>query len=60
VQLGSLKDGYTLHTAGDVSNLRLNERYADIGQVGFIGYHRNSSWLWPVGALIVSLVQAAS
>lgn len=60
VQLGSLKDAYTLRTAGEVSVLRLNERYADIGQVAFIGYHRNSGWASPVGKSIVNLVQAAS
>lgn len=60
VQLGSLKDAYTLRTAGDVSILRLNERFADNGQVGFIGYHRNSGWLSPVGNPIVNLKQAAS
>ena len=55
VQLGSLKDGYTLRTAGDVSILRLNERYADTGQVAFIGYHRNSGYATPVGAPIINL-----
>jgi HK97 family phage major capsid protein len=59
VQFGSLKDGYTLRTAGDVSILRLNERYADTGQVAFIGYHRNSGYATPVGAPIVNLVQHA-
>jgi HK97 family phage major capsid protein len=44
VQFGSLTDGYVLRTAGDVSILRLNERYADTGEVGFIGYHRNSGF----------------
>lgn len=44
VQFGSLTDAYVLRTAGDVSILRLNERYADTGEVGFIGYHRNSGF----------------
>ncbi|RRA48995.1 phage major capsid protein [Acidipila sp. EB88] len=44
VQFGSLTDGYILRSAGDVSILRLNERYADTGEVGFIGYHRNSGF----------------
>lgn len=60
VQLGSLTDGYTLRTAGDVSILRLNERYADTGQVAFIGYHRNSGYATPVGAPIINLVQPAA
>ena len=55
IQLGSLKDGYTLRTAGDVSILRLNERFADTGQVAFIGYHRNSGYATPVGAPIINL-----
>ena len=55
IQLGSLTDGYTLRTAGDVSILRLNERYADTGQVAFIGYHRNSGFATPVGAPIINL-----
>jgi HK97 family phage major capsid protein len=44
VQFGSLTDAYVLRTAGDSSILRLNERYADTGQVAFIGYHRNSGF----------------
>jgi HK97 family phage major capsid protein len=49
VQLGALTEGFVLRTAGDVSILRLNERYADTGQVGFIGYHRNSSFSTDAG-----------
>jgi HK97 family phage major capsid protein len=60
IQLGSLTDAYTLRTAGEVSILRLNERYADQGQVAFIGYHRNSGYATPVGAPIVNLVQSAT
>lgn len=55
IQFGSLKDAYTLRSAGDVSILRLNERYADTGQVAFIGYHRNSGFATPVGAPIINL-----
>jgi len=44
VQFGSLTDSYVLRTAGDVSIMSLNERYADSGEVGFIGYHRNSGF----------------
>ena len=60
IQLGSLTDGYTLRTAGDISILRLNERYADTGQVAFIGYHRNSGYATPVGNPIVNLVQSVT
>lgn len=60
VQLSSLKDAYTLRTAGEVSILRLNERYADQGQVAFIGYHRAGGYASPVGKATVNLVQAAS
>ena len=60
IQLGSLTDGYTLRTAGDISILRLNERYADTGQVAFLGYHRNSGYATPVGNPIVNLVQSAT
>jgi HK97 family phage major capsid protein len=60
IQFGSLKDAYTLRTAGEVSILRLNERYADQGQVAFIGYHRNSGWAAPVGAPLVSYVNSAN
>ena len=49
VQFGSLTDAYVLRTAGDVSILRLNERYADTGEVGFIGYHRNSGFITDAG-----------
>jgi HK97 family phage major capsid protein len=44
VQFGSLEDAYVLRSAGSLSVLRLNERYADTGQVAFIGYHRNSGY----------------
>lgn len=44
VEFGSLTDAYALRTAGSLSILRLNERYADTGQVAFIGYHRNSGY----------------
>ena len=47
-------------TAGDVSILRLNERYADTGKVGFIGYHRNSSFSTDAGTHpILNLTQHA-
>jgi HK97 family phage major capsid protein len=49
VQFGSLTDAFILRTAGDVSILRLNERYADTGEVGFIGYHRNSGFATNAG-----------
>ena len=38
VLFGDLKAGYTFRSVGDLSILRLNERYADTGEVGFIGY----------------------
>ena len=44
VQFGDLESAYVLRTAGDVSVLRLNERYADSGMVGFLGFHRNSGF----------------
>jgi HK97 family phage major capsid protein len=60
VQFGSLTDGYVLRTAGDVSILRLNERYADTGEVGFIGYHRNSGFATDAGTHpILNLTQHA-
>jgi HK97 family phage major capsid protein len=45
----------------DLSILRLNERYADQGMVGFIGYARVGGYLNPLGAAkpIVKLVQHA-
>jgi hypothetical protein len=32
-----------------VSILRLNERYADTGEVGFIGYYRNTGFATNAG-----------
>ena len=59
VQFGSLTDGYILRTAGDVSILRLNERYADTGELGF-GYHRNSGFATDAGTHpILNLTQHA-
>ncbi len=60
VQLGSLKDAFTLRSAGEVSVLRLGERYADSGQLAYIGYFRAGGYASPVGKSIVNLVQAAS
>jgi HK97 family phage major capsid protein len=60
VQFGSLTDDYVLRTAGDVSILRLNERYADMGEVGFIGYHRNQGFATDAGTHpILNLTQHA-
>jgi HK97 family phage major capsid protein len=60
VQFGSLTDAYILRTAGDVSILRLNERYADTGEVGFIGYHRNSGFATDAGTHpLINLTQHA-
>jgi HK97 family phage major capsid protein len=61
VQLGSLSDAYQLRTAGDISVLRLNERYADTGQVAFLGYHRNSGFSTYAGgpAPLINLTQHA-
>jgi HK97 family phage major capsid protein len=60
VQFGSLTDAYILRTAGDVSILRLNERYADSGEVGFIGYHRNSGFATDAGTHpLINLTQHA-
>ena len=49
VQLGALTEGYVLRTAGDVSILHLNERYADTGQVVSFGYHCNSAFVMDAG-----------
>ena len=61
VQLGSLEDAYVLRTAGMPSVLRLNERYADTGQVAFIMYHRNSGFATYAGgpAPLINLTQHA-
>lgn len=40
VQLGDYKAGYLLRTVGDLTVLRLAERYMDQLEVGFIGYIR--------------------
>jgi HK97 family phage major capsid protein len=37
---GDFAEGYLLRTDGDISILRLDERYADTLEVGFIGYAR--------------------
>lgn len=61
VQLGSLEDAYVLRTAGMPSILRLNERYADTGQVAFLMYHRNSGFATYAGgpAPLINLTQHA-
>lgn len=40
VLLGDFEEGYVLRTDGDLHVMRLDERYADTLEVGFIGYTR--------------------
>lgn len=40
ILFGDLDEGYILRTDGDLTILRLDERYADTLEVGFIGYAR--------------------
>ena len=40
VLLGDLNEGYMLRTDGDLTIKRLDERYADSLEVGFLGYAR--------------------
>jgi HK97 family phage major capsid protein len=58
VMFGSLKEAYTLRQAGEVSILRLNERYAELGMVGFIGYHRAGGYSTNAGTNpLINLIQ---
>ncbi len=60
LQFGSLTDAYVLRTAGDVSILRLNERYADSGEVGFIAFHRHGGFATNAGTdPLINLTQHA-
>jgi HK97 family phage major capsid protein len=49
VLFGDLKEGYTLRTVGDLSIVRLNERYIDTGEVGFIGFARVGGYATDAG-----------
>jgi HK97 family phage major capsid protein len=61
VVFGDLSQGYLLRTDGDLAILRLNERYADTLEVGFIGYSRIGGMSTDAGTHpIVLLTQAAS
>lgn len=63
VLFGSLNDAYLLRTEGQPTVLRLEERFADVLEVGFIGYSRiGGTSIVMTGAPnpLVSLQQAAS
>jgi HK97 family phage major capsid protein len=61
VLFGDFSSGYTFRQVqGDLSILRLNERYADTGEVGFIGYARIGGFATNAGTHpIVALQQHA-
>jgi HK97 family phage major capsid protein len=61
VLFGDFSSGYTFRQVqGDLSILRLNERYADTGEVGFIGYARIGGFATDAGTHpIVALQQHA-
>ncbi|HZL51590.1 MAG TPA: phage major capsid protein [Terracidiphilus sp.] len=61
VLFGDFSSGYTFRQVqGDLSILRLNERYADTGEVGFIGYARIGGFSTDAGTHpIVALQQHA-
>ena len=61
VMFGDFSSGYTFRQVqGDLSILRLNERYADTGEVGFIGYARIGGFSTDAGTHpIVALQQHA-
>ncbi|RZU39334.1 phage major capsid protein [Edaphobacter modestus] len=61
VLFGAFDAGYLFRTDGDLSILRLNERYADTLEVGFIGYSRIGGISTDAGTHpIVALSQAAA
>jgi HK97 family phage major capsid protein len=59
VVFGDLQSGYLLRTDGDLAILRLNERFADSLEVGFIGFARIGGMTTLAKAIHV-LTQAAS
>ena len=62
ILFGDFQSAYTFRQVkSDLSILRLNERYADQGMVGFLGYARVGGYMNPLGAskAIVKLVQHA-
>ena len=61
VLFGDFSSGYTFRQVqGDLSILRLNERFADTGEVGFIGYARIGGFPMDAGTHpIVALQQLA-
>ncbi len=61
VQFGDFAEGYLLRTAGDMSVIRMNERYIDKGYIGFTGYMRAGGNVLDAGTHpVLSLKQAAS
>jgi HK97 family phage major capsid protein len=61
VLFGDFAQGYLFRTDGDISILRLDERFADTLEVGFIGYSRIGGASTDAGTHpIVKLVQAAT
>ena len=53
-------NGYAVRTAGGISIKRLNERYGDELNVGFLAYRRIDGNLISAGAPLKVLQQAAS
>lgn len=61
ILFGDFQQGYLFRTDGDISILRLDERFADTLEVGFIGYSRIGGASMDAGTHpIVKLVQAAA
>ena len=59
VVFGDFSAGYTFRPVGDLNILRLNERYADTFEVGFIGYSRIGGYQTDAGTHpLLALVQS--
>jgi HK97 family phage major capsid protein len=57
LMFGDLKAGYTLRTVGDLSIVRMNERYLDQGEIGFIGFARVGGFATDAGTHPIVVLQ---
>jgi len=60
LMFGDFKQGYTFRTVGDLQVIRLNERYIDTGEIGFIGFARIGGFTTDAGTHPLQILQVAA
>ena len=60
LMFGDFQQGYTFRTVGDLSIVRLIERYADTGEIGVIGFARIGGFATDAGTHPIHALQMAA